>query len=108
MLPIREGATERHIYQKFQFTSALISSRVIVYGTVLCNVLATDKDWRAISKEEIGLSIVKVLEKTAVCPLNACRTDGFTLLHLAALKGYPNMMHRLLSLKVCCICCIVG
>ncbi|KAK4313729.1 hypothetical protein Pmani_014950 [Petrolisthes manimaculis] len=59
-----------------------------------------DKDWRAITKEEVGLSIVKVLEKTAVCPLNACRTDGFTLLHLAALHGYPNMMHRLLSLKM--------
>ncbi|XP_027215581.1 uncharacterized protein [Penaeus vannamei] len=59
-----------------------------------------DKDWSAITREEVGLSIVKVIEETAVCSLDACRTDGFTLLHLAAQNGYPNMMHRLLSLKL--------
>lgn len=59
-----------------------------------------DKDWRCISCEEVGLSIVRVVEETAVCSLNASRDDGFTLLHLAAQNGYPNMMHRLLSLKM--------
>ncbi|KAG0722111.1 Ankyrin-1 [Chionoecetes opilio] len=59
-----------------------------------------DKDWRGISREEVGLCIVRVIEETAVCSLNATRADGFTLLHLAAQRGYPNMMHRLLSLKV--------
>ncbi|XP_064096818.1 uncharacterized protein LOC135208498 isoform X6 [Macrobrachium nipponense] len=59
-----------------------------------------DKDWRCISCEEVGLSIVRVIEETAVCSLNASRDDGFTLLHLAAQNGYPNMMHRLLSLKM--------
>ncbi|XP_071522835.1 uncharacterized protein [Panulirus ornatus] len=59
-----------------------------------------DKDWRTIAREEVGLGIVKVIEETAVCALDACRSDGFTLLHLAAQQGYPNMMHRLLSLKL--------
>ncbi|KAG7176681.1 Ankyrin-1-like 6 [Homarus americanus] len=59
-----------------------------------------DKDWRSITREEVGLCIVKVIEETAVCALDASRSDGFTLLHLAAQHGYPNMMHRLLSLKV--------
>ncbi|XP_068235369.1 uncharacterized protein [Palaemon carinicauda] len=59
-----------------------------------------DKDWRCISCEEVGLCIVRVIEETAVCSLNASRDDGFTLLHLAAQNGYPNMMHRLLSLKM--------
>ncbi|CAL4072060.1 unnamed protein product, partial [Meganyctiphanes norvegica] len=59
-----------------------------------------DKNWRRISSEEVGLQIVKVVEETAVCPMEACRTDGFTLLHLAAQNGYNNMMHRLLTLKV--------
>ena len=43
---------------------------------------------------------MRVIEETAVCSLDAARADGFTLLHLAAQQGYPNMMHRLLSLKV--------
>ncbi|XP_069182377.1 uncharacterized protein [Procambarus clarkii] len=59
-----------------------------------------DKDWRSIVREEVGLSIVRVIEETAVCGLDTCRSDGFTLLHLAAQHGYPNMMHRLLSLKL--------
>ena len=59
-----------------------------------------DKDWQKIKSEEIGLTIVQVIEETAVCSLQSCRTNGFTLLHLAAKNGYPNMMHRLLSLKV--------
>ncbi|XP_076044975.1 uncharacterized protein LOC143027554 isoform X2 [Oratosquilla oratoria] len=59
-----------------------------------------DKDWHRIGREEVGLCIIRVIEETAVCPLDACRTDGFTLLHLSAQLGYPNMLHRILSLKV--------
>ncbi|KAK8373360.1 hypothetical protein O3P69_015537, partial [Scylla paramamosain] len=61
---------------------------------------AEDKDWRIISREEVGLFIVRVIEETAVCFVDAARSECFTLLYLAAQQGYPNMMHRLLSLKV--------
>ncbi|KAK8371869.1 hypothetical protein O3P69_011856 [Scylla paramamosain] len=60
----------------------------------------TDKDWRIISREEVGLCLVRVIEETAVCSVDAARSECFTLLYLAAQQGYPNMMHRLLSLKV--------
>ncbi|KAF2368056.1 Ankyrin repeat-containing domain [Trinorchestia longiramus] len=59
-----------------------------------------DKNWSHIPSEEVGLCIVKCITDTGVCELTACRPDGFSLLHLAAQKGYPNMMHRLMSLKV--------
>ncbi|XP_063857402.1 ankyrin repeat domain-containing protein 23-like isoform X2 [Scylla paramamosain] len=61
---------------------------------------AEDKDWRIISREEVGLCLVRVIEETAVCSFDAARSECFTLLYLAAQQGYPNMMHRLLSLKV--------
>lgn len=87
----------------------MYSKSELIYSSVLfisC-INFTDKDWSAITREEVGLSIVKVIEETAVCSLDACRTDGFTLLHLAAQNGYPNMMHRLLSLKVSfSLCCL--
>ncbi|KAB7507544.1 Ankyrin-3 [Armadillidium nasatum] len=59
-----------------------------------------DKNWHRITGEDVGLTIVRILEETNVSNLECCRSDGFTLLHLAAHNGYPNMMHRLLSLKV--------
>ena len=70
-------------------------------------IIISDKDWQRISSEEVGLTIVQVIEDTAVCPLHTCRGDGFTLLHLAARNGYPNMMHRLLSLKVSFVECFM-
>ncbi|XP_047740700.1 uncharacterized protein LOC108682971 isoform X5 [Hyalella azteca] len=59
-----------------------------------------DKNWAHIPSEEVGLCIVKCIKDTGVCELTACRPDGFSLLHLAAQKGYPNMTHALVSLKV--------
>ncbi|RXG57649.1 Ankyrin-1 [Armadillidium vulgare] len=59
-----------------------------------------DKNWHRITGEDVGLTIVRILEETNVSNLECSRSDGFTLLHLAAHNGYPNMMHRLLSLKV--------
>ncbi|XP_063850694.1 uncharacterized protein LOC135094492 isoform X3 [Scylla paramamosain] len=68
--------------------------------TPLSLLKPTDKDWRIISREEVGLCLVRVIEETAVCSFDAARSECFTLLYLAAQQGYPNMMHWLLSLKV--------
>ncbi|XP_045107330.1 uncharacterized protein LOC123502158 isoform X2 [Portunus trituberculatus] len=82
---------------------ATFAGHTSIVNTLLqenASLSAEDKDWRIIAREEVGLCIVRVIEETAVCSLDAARSDGFTLLHLAAQQGYPNMMHRLLSLKV--------
>ncbi|CAL4119699.1 unnamed protein product [Meganyctiphanes norvegica] len=59
-----------------------------------------DKDWRRIKSEEFGLKIVDLIEDTKICQMEARRTDGFRLLHLATLWGYKNMIKKLLSFKV--------
>ena len=58
-------------------------------------------NWNMIESEDAGLALVRAIKETAVCELSASRRcDGVTLLHLAAARGYINMMRLLLELQV--------
>ena len=62
---------------------------------------SSDKQWNLLESENAGLALVRTIEKTAVCELSASRRcDGVTLLHLAAERGYTDMLRHLLELQV--------
>ena len=57
-------------------------------------------EWEHIRSEEEGEAIVRTIIRTRVCAAAACGSDGRTLLHLAAHRGYSCMVEQLLkSLK---------
>ena len=57
--------------------------------------------WNLLESEDAGLALVRAIEKTAVCSLSASRgCDGVTLLHVAAERGYTEMLRLLLQLQV--------
>ena len=61
----------------------------------------SDVNWHRITNEQEGLDIINCIRETQVCDLTASGTDGFTLLHLAAQKGYLLMIERLLAEDFC-------
>ena len=57
-------------------------------------------NWNLLKSEDVGLALVRTIENTAVCDLSASRSDGVTLLHLAAARGYSEMLRYLLERQV--------
>ena len=88
----------------FFFDTSLLMRYKYVFNGVNGRVslsASSDKKWNLLESEEAGLALVRSIEKTAVCDLSASRRwDGVTLLHLAAARGYSEMLVELLKLQV--------
>ena len=52
--------------------------------------------WKGIGSEEEGSALVRTVARTKVCDVAACGSEGYTLLHLAAHRGYSSMLQQLL------------
>ena len=62
---------------------------------------SSDKNWNLLESEREGLVLVRAIKETNVCDLSASREcDSVTLLHVAAARGYFNMLRELLELQV--------